>query len=262
VREPNISPWRRAVCGDLTSAFDFSRKDSRPAALPDTDAYEPPDRERHPDYRPTVPADPSMPRQERGLRPARPLPYAPRVDGTADPAAGTFTLTFASGARAGAAFLVTSGNRTDGPWTYTTGAGKTLSDTWNLAASGGSYDLTVHGPNGFLRVFEGPGKGPSAGLEVTARPVGGDVELTFANKGSAALSLRIRSGYGADRGRTVRVRAGATVRRVVDLGASHRWYDLTVTTPAAPGFVRRFAGHVENGRVGVSDPALGRKADA
>lgn len=53
VHEPNISPWRRAVCGDLTSAFDFSRTDSRPARLPDTDAYEPPDRERHPDYRPT-----------------------------------------------------------------------------------------------------------------------------------------------------------------------------------------------------------------
>ncbi|UXI81847.1 phospholipase C, phosphocholine-specific, partial [Streptomyces vinaceusdrappus] len=38
VREPGISPWRRAICGDLTSAFDFSRKDSRPARLPDTDA--------------------------------------------------------------------------------------------------------------------------------------------------------------------------------------------------------------------------------
>jgi phospholipase C len=131
-----------------------------------------------------------------------------------------------------------------------------------MAASGGAYDLTVHGPNGFLRVFEGPGTGPSAGLEVTARPVGGDLELTFTNKGSAAVSLRIRSGYGAGRGRTFRVRAGATVRRVVDLRASHRWYDLTVTTSAAPGYVRRFAGHVENGRVGVSDPALGRKADA
>ena len=58
---------------------------------------EPPDRQRHPDYRPAVPADPSMPRQERGLRPARPLKYAPRVDGSADPKAGTLTLTFASG---------------------------------------------------------------------------------------------------------------------------------------------------------------------
>ena len=33
VDEPNITPWRRAVCGDLTSAFDFeSASRSRPAA--------------------------------------------------------------------------------------------------------------------------------------------------------------------------------------------------------------------------------------
>ncbi|MBZ9643762.1 phosphocholine-specific phospholipase C [Streptomyces sp. PSKA30] len=253
VEEPNISPWRRAICGDLTSAFDFSRKDTRPAALPDTDGYEPPDRERHPDYRPTPPADPDMPRQERGLRPARPLKYTPLVDGSADVAAGTFTLTFASGAKAGAAFLVTSGNRTDGPWTYTTEAGKSISDTWNSAYSGGSYDLTVHGPNGFLRVFKGPNK--VAGPEVTARHRGDDIELTFTNRGSGTVQLKVADGY-RGRARTVRVRGGATVRQTVDLAASRRWYDLTVTSDADPAFVRRFAGHVENRRPGVSDPAI------
>ncbi|MDX3573509.1 phosphocholine-specific phospholipase C, partial [Streptomyces sp. ID05-47C] len=64
VHEPNISPWRRAVCGDLTGAFDFSRKDTAPVALPDTDGYEPQDRERHPDYRPTPPAEGALPGQE------------------------------------------------------------------------------------------------------------------------------------------------------------------------------------------------------
>jgi phospholipase C len=54
------------------------------------------------------------------------------------------------------------------------------------------------------------------------------------------------------------VRAGATVRHTVDLGASKRWYDLTVTSDAGGSFLRRFAGHVENGRVGVSDPAIAR----
>ncbi len=91
VRETNISPWRRAICGDLTAAFDFSRKDTRPAPLPGTDAYEPQDRERHPDYRPTPPADPRMPRQERGLRRSRPLKYAPHVDASVDAAAGKLT---------------------------------------------------------------------------------------------------------------------------------------------------------------------------
>ncbi|WP_128382007.1 phosphocholine-specific phospholipase C [Streptomyces cavernae] len=253
VREPNISPWRRTVCGDLTAAFDFSRKDSRPAALPDTDDYEPPDRERHPDYRPTAPADPSMPRQERGLRPARPLKYAPVVDGSPATEAGSFKLTFASGAKAGASFLVTARGRTDGPWTYTTGAGKSLSDTWNTANSGGVYDLTVHGPNGFLRAFKGRGNKP--GPEVTLRQRGDDVELTFTNKGRATVRLKVVSGYDA-RTRTVTVRPGATVRQTVSLHSSRRWYDLTVTSETDTVFLRRFAGHVENGRPGVSDPAF------
>ncbi|MDQ1034954.1 phospholipase C [Streptomyces sp. V3I8] len=254
VEEPNISPWRRAVCGDLTSAFDFSRKDSAPAGLPDTDAYEPQDKERHPDYRPTPPADPELPRQERGLRPARPLRYAPWIDGSADAKAGRLTLTFASGRKAGASFHVTSGNRADGPWTYTTEAGKSVSDTWNTASSGGSYDLTVHGPNGFLRVFKGPGR--TAGPEVTARHDGDGIELTFTNKGTRTANLALTDGYGG-RSRSFKVRPGATVRHTVDLRASRRWYDLTVVSEADGSFLRRFAGHVENGRAGVSDPAIG-----
>ncbi|MGW2550601.1 phosphocholine-specific phospholipase C [Streptomyces sp. NPDC001635] len=256
VHEPNISPWRRAVCGDLTSAFDFSRSDTKPVSLPATDGYEPPDRDRHPDFVPTPPADSVLPTQERGLRPARPLGYAPVVTGSADPAAGKFTLTFSSGAHAGAAFLVTSGNRTDGPWTYTTAAGKTLSDTWNSAYSGGSYDLTVHGPNGFLRVFKGPGK--QAGPEVGARYIGDDIELTLVNKGSRTVKLKVGDGYGG-KAKTFTVRAHDTVKYTVSLKASRRWYDLTVTSDADPSFLRRLAGHVENGQPGVSDPAIAAK---
>ncbi|MGW0130586.1 phosphocholine-specific phospholipase C [Streptomyces sp. NPDC003299] len=253
VREPNISPWRRAVCGDLTSAFDFSAKDTTPVSLPDTAGYEPPDRLRHPDYKPTPPATGALPRQERGLRPARPLKYNPAVDGSVDAKAGKFTLTFASGATAGAAFLVTSGNRTDGPWTYTTEAGKSLADTWNSVYSGGSYDLTVHGPNGFLRAFKGRNK--VAGPEVTARHSGDDVELTFTNSSSGTVRLTVTDGYGGGK-RSVSVRPGATVKQLVDLAVSRRWYDLTVTADGDATYLRRFAGHVENGLPGVSDPAL------
>ncbi len=70
VSEPNISPWRRAICGDLTSASDFGTADPRSAELPDTAAYEPPDRARHPDYRPIAPAVGAMPVQEPG-KPSR-----------------------------------------------------------------------------------------------------------------------------------------------------------------------------------------------
>jgi phospholipase C len=39
VMEPNISPWRRAVCGDLSSTLDFSIANASAARLPSTAAY-------------------------------------------------------------------------------------------------------------------------------------------------------------------------------------------------------------------------------
>lgn len=257
VHEPHISPWRRAVCGDLTSAFDFRRTDTSAPDLPSTAGYEPPDGDRHPDYVPVPPATGAVPGQERGTRPTRPLPYAPLVDGAADPAAGTFRLTFGGGPAAGAQFLVTSANRTDGPWTYTTGAGDRLADTWNTAYSDGLTDLTVHGPNGFLRSFRGPGK--TAGPEVTARheAVGGQLELTFthAGTGSARLTVRSAAAYGGAV-QAVTVAAGATVTRTLDLRGSKHWYDITVADDGDTTFLRRFAGHVETGEPGTSDPGL------
>ncbi|MCX0247186.1 phospholipase domain-containing protein, partial [Streptomyces drozdowiczii] len=187
----------------------------------------------------------------------RPLPYVPLVDGAADPAAGTFRLTFGGGPAAGAQFLVTSGNRTDGPWTYTTHAGATVGDTWNTAYSQGVTDLTVHGPNGFLRSFRNPGK--AAGPEVTARHNTAtghlDLTLTHTGTGSVRLTLRGAAAYGGEV-RAVTVRPGQTVRQTLDLRRSKRWYDVTVTSDADATFLRRFAGHVETGAPGVSDPGL------
>jgi phospholipase C len=55
----------------------------------------------------------------------------------------------------------------------------------------------------------------------------------------------------------LRVAAGGERSRFWRLTGSHRWYDVTVTCDAAPTFARRFAGRAENGRRGVTDPAMG-----
>lgn len=255
MHEPNISPWRRAICGDLTSAFDFGLENTKPAALPATDGFQPPDNERHDSYVPKPPANPVLPKQEPGSRPSRPLPYAPFVDGAGTPSTGRYTLTFSGGDKAGACFTVTGGNRTDGPWTYTTEAGKKIADTWNTSYSKDVYDLSVYGPNGFLRSFKGDGK--KAGPEVTARhdATAGRLVLTLTNHGSTDCHLTVTNAYGGA-SETYPVRAGATVKKPLDLRASKRWYDLSVTSDTDKSFLRRFAGHVENGETGVSDPAI------
>ncbi|MEU4081658.1 phospholipase C, phosphocholine-specific [Streptomyces venezuelae] len=254
VTEPQISPWRRAVCGDLTSAFDFSRTDTTAAPLPPVAGYFPPDKNRHPDFLATAPASGTMPRQERGAKPTRPLKYAPYVDGAADIAAGKFRLTFSGGPAAGAQFYVTSANRTDAPWTYTAEAAKSISDTWNTTYSKGVTDLTVHGPNGFVRRFRSPGK--TAVPEVTARhnATTGQLDLTFTNAGTTA-TVTLTNAYGGTPA-TLTVAKGATVTRTVDVSAAHRWYDITVTSSASTDYVRRLAGHVETGAPSQSDPAI------
>ena len=53
-------------CGDLTSAFDFSKSVTAAPTLPSTTAYQPPDSSRHPDHVPSPPTRQLMPKQERG----------------------------------------------------------------------------------------------------------------------------------------------------------------------------------------------------
>ena len=250
VHEPNISPWRRAVCGDLTSAFDFGRTATRVPRLPDTTGYTPPDRDRHDDYVPEPPKRPALPRQEPGVRPARPLPYDLSADGRV--ASTGLRIDFASHGTAGASFHVTSATHPDGPWTYTVGAGGRLSGRW----SPGAYDVTVHGPGGFLRRLKGAG---TAGPEVAARHDGkGErVRLVLTNVGPDTVRLAVQDAHG--RTSAYRVRPGGSATHDVRTRAGHGWYDLTVTCDQDATFVRRLAGHVETGRPSTSDPALGAR---
>ncbi|MFG2520318.1 phosphocholine-specific phospholipase C [Streptomyces sp. NPDC048527] len=255
VKETNISPWRRAICGDLSSAFDFSLTNTDPAQLPSTAGYVPPDHDRHSSYVPKPPANPVLPKQEAGSRPARPLPYAPYVDGVSTPSTGKFQLTFSGGPSAGAAFQVRSQSRTDGPWTYSTEAGKSISDSWNSTYSAGKYDLTVHGPNGFLRAFKGTNTAAEPGLTARHDASTGNLTLTLTNPTGGDVHLTVTNAYGGQP-QTYTVRAGATVTQTVDLRATNRWYDLKVTADSDSTYLRRLAGHVENGQAGVSDPGI------
>jgi len=258
VSEPNISSWRRSVCGDLTSAFDFSLSSASVPTLPSTSGYQPPDQDRHPDYVPTPPADPRLPQQEPGTRPARALPYDLAVDGRVDGAKGTLGLTFANRSRVGASWLVTSASHPGGPWSYTVASGQQLNGSWDLSGDPkGAYDFTVHGPNGFLRQLKGELAQSRVELTATHSGSAAEIRLSLSNHGTATVQLTLSDGYGNIRPRTLRLRPGASSDQVVELGRSHGWYDLTVACAEDPGFLRRLAGHVETGAHSVSDPAIG-----
>lgn len=263
VDEPNISPWRRAVCGDLTSTLDFSSADTRKPALPDTSGFmKQADRSCRLD-RPRPPAQARMPRQEPGQRPARALPYHLQVSGRIEAAAGRYWLTFQNLGSAGAVWQVYAANRGDGPWHYTVEAGKSLEDYWSAQAySDGEYDLAAYGPNGHLRHFRGrlqkataPG---SAQPEVDVSEVGDELRLLLRNLGTGACRITLQANRYSDAPATEHpLAAGASLTLTWPLADSDHWYDLNLTSSHDRRYLRRIAGHVETGRPSVSDPALG-----
>jgi phospholipase C len=245
VREPNISPWRRAVCGDLTTAFDFSRSAAAVPALPNTDPDQPKDHDRHPDYRPKPPAKPALPTQEPGLRRARPLPYDLTADARVD---SGLRIDFASHGAAGAHFLVTAAGAA-APWSYTVGPRASLSATIPVT---GDFDVSVHGPNGFFRQIKGSAR---RGLDVQTRQQDDHVVLVLTNRGGSMVAATVSDGYGHEQAASYRIPARGQVEHRA--GTEHGWYDLSVTTQSA-GYLRRVAGHVETGRTSTSDPKFSR----
>ncbi|MDB6045617.1 MAG: phospholipase phosphocholine-specific [Gammaproteobacteria bacterium] len=260
LREPNITPWRRAVCGDLTSAFDFATPKTARVSLPATGAYLPPDTDRHPDYVPTPPADQALPVQEPGLRPARAVPYELHVRADAAVANGKLTLHFGNSGKAAAVFHVRSSGDGRGPWTYTVGPRAEVSDTWVLPTNGQTvYDLSVYGPNGFWRAFKGSFLGENtANLESTVLydVERGGVTLEIRNQGATTRQVRIAELYGNDT-LTHSLHPGETLSRYWRLENSFGWYDFSIECESDAGFRQRLAGHLETGEDSMSDPAIG-----
>ncbi|HEY0660241.1 MAG TPA: phospholipase C, phosphocholine-specific [Lysobacter sp.] len=264
VMEPNISAWRRAVCGDLTTTLEFADPDNAWPALPDIDGNISEADATCKLAMPRVPTKQTMPRQELGQRPACALPYELQVKGRVDIAAGKYWLDFANTGSAGAGFNVYSANRSDGPWFYTVESGKQLSDYWSaVSVTAGKYDLRAFGPNGFLREFKGDlllaGTGRAQPeVESIYDPAGGHVVLRLRNTGSATCTLTVKPNrYSNAAARTHVLGAGASVDDAWSIAGVGHWYDLSVTSSSDAGYLRRLAGHVETGLASISDPAIG-----
>ena len=256
ITESNITPWRRAVTGDLTSGFNFALPNDAIVPLPSTVAFQPPDDNRHPDYLPTVPTDQALPAQEPGTRPARALPYELHVDGEPNTSPGTIGLRFRNTGKAAAVFQVRSGNGQTGPWTYTVGVGDEISDNFG-GAGNASYDLSVHGPNGFVRAFAGSFAAGSANLTVKSiyDTEAEGIALVIYNPSKTAERVSIVDAY-SGKTTTRLLEPHGTFTQFWQLNKSFGWYDLTVTASSDTSFQRQLAGHVETGRDSVSDPAI------
>lgn len=270
VMEPNITSHRRAVCGDLTSAFNF--KDPEDSAffanLPNTVALATRARALPGTTTPPTPAALSAPVQATGVRPARALPYelhttAKVLVNPGRVGSTRIELQFANTGEAAAVFHVYDRlNLTAIPRRYTVEAGKQLNDSW-APTTAGAYDLWVLGPNGFHRHFTGNSRRvaaaaqPNPEVRVTTDAVNGELIVELSNTGSFACTFSLVANKYFDatpRQQALSPRATASIR--LPLKDSANWYDFSVRVQGQPEYSRRFAGHLENGQPSISDPAM------
>jgi phospholipase C len=201
------------------------------------------------------PANGSVPTQEPGVRPSRRLGYQLHVDFEAGNR--TLNLALANRGQLGAHVQARSLTVAGGPFSYTIGAGDAIT---TALPNPGTYDLSLHGANGFFRHFAGS---PQTTLRVEVR---GDhdsgrlrVRIVNEHAGSgrhtAPTVVNVADAHGHDR--HVRVGHGSE-ELVVDTHHSGGWYDLALTTPSDASFSYQLAGRLESAGKLTSDPQLGR----
>ena len=256
---PHISPWRRAVCGDLTSVFDFS------APVHDRPKLPSPGTPLHrgackPVPNPT-PRGNSRPSQESGRKRARALPYQPNANVSRFTVERGSTVKIwismtneAPVASEAVHFAVYANRyRTLGPWQYTVHPRGSQTDFFNIGAGfgHGPYDLTVVGPNRFLRRLTGNFGEDGGALEARCS-YGADrsVRFVLSNDSTRPVQFEIASNHYRGGGPwQYYVPAGGSVSARPHPGfVADGWYDYTVTALPAAAWARRFTGHVETGQ--------------
>jgi len=258
VHEPNISAWRRAVSGDLTRCFDFDQPNLELPELPDMSAAR--GSRLNLDGPPvSLPAKQSLPAQEPGLRYSRALPYELHARLWYEPERSRLHLELENRGEQGAVLhLYDRVQRDRVPRRYTVEGGKQLRDELPLPEPQARYELQLLGPNGFAREWRGSRSADGPELQLSYRPEERSLELRARSRGQEQQIRVTPNAYRADvELRLVLPASGEWQRREWSVEDNGNWYDFSVRSSLAPEFEERFAGRVETGVDGVSDPALG-----
>jgi phospholipase C len=292
VTEENISAWRRAVSGDLTSVFrPHDPQESRLVFL-DRDKFvvgiqQARYKEIPSNYRKLTVAqideinsNPSNSQfasyQEKGIRPACSLPYELYAEGWLSSDRKKFELRMKAGndvhgkRAAGSPFNVYLRNRHESREaadrqmavaTYAVKPGDELYEELPLSLfSDAHYSIDVHGPNGFYRSFTGNPDASAVQVRLAyvrdRSSVTGDLQVYLRNPGERSLTVAVNDNSYKTGIVTRVIAAKHEVSIALNLKRSHGWYDFTVKAEGSEAKAH-FAGRVETGRSSFSDPLMG-----
>ncbi|SDL37752.1 alkaline phosphatase family protein [Microbacterium azadirachtae] len=230
---PNISDWRRAIVGDLTSALDFAHPQTGPVRFAD----------------PTV--EVAVPVAADHMK-HRPLPFHGHATLAIDRAAGSATATMTVDGPAGKALgfqifpdrLLPFSNT---PKTVPAGGSGVY--VWDATATDGRYAFTIYGNDGFVRSFAGqiePVGVKDVGIPVVdvalVRGASASVRLSLGNEGAEPVRYQLVANDHDGGSRTVHVKSGQTT--VIEWPAKDGYYDVVLTADTGTGWTQRYAGRV------------------
>lgn len=231
-----------------------------------------------------------MPRQEPGVRPSCALPYQLYAEGAlsdnrrefvvkmearnevfGEASSGSPFNIFLPGRYAVAVEGQASAFEHVGYRSYAVRPGDSLVESFPINAfEEGLYHLRVHGPNGFFREYRGNANDPTLSVECDY-----EREAQAQNKLTGKLRLTVRSidpakpfnmeiqdhAYGRktiQKSVSASDHAGQPLVIVLDQQESHGWYDFSITVSGSETYLRRYAGRIETGEDGFTDPHMGR----
>jgi phospholipase C len=225
-----------------------------------------------------------MPKQEKGIKPSCALPYQLYADGSLSADKKSFNMKFTAGdevfgkSASGAPFNVYAPGKylqeKDNmqvmddvrTWAYTAIAGDTITDKWPLNEfENAHYHLRIYGPNGFYREYKGNAADPA--IEITcayqhsltdSKKISGNIELMLDNGSDKDHVIEITDhAYHNKPIKHLLKNSTKGIGLVIDLSKSHNWYDFSVKISGNNTFEKRYAGRVETGRPGYTDPQMG-----
>lgn len=288
VRLENISEWRRAVCGDLSSCFrPYEGGNMAEPTFLNRNAYiqriyesrylnmpqdvNPLSSKEIEDIQKNTFSTKTFFQQEKGTKPSNALPYELYADGQIDIAMASFALHLRAGnsifknKSQGAAFTLYAYHSTKGEknknWSFAVLAGEELH--YKIALNdldSKAYHFVLFGPNGFYREWKGDLSiapfSVESQYELSRLKKEPELVLTITNLLDQKQSIQIHDlQYGQAK---IDRELAAKQKQIVHLSLrkSMGWYALALQSKDNSSFEIEYGGRIENGKITTTDPAM------
>jgi phospholipase C len=227
----------------------------------------------------------SMPKQETGIKPSNGLFYQLYADGKLNEAKNAFGIRFEASGKVfgkkalGSPFNVYAPGKYLHPdngvpafkdlrtWAFAVKSSDYLENFWPLNEfENNRYHLRVYGPNGFYREFNGSTQDPAIDIfceyqtnKASNEKLTGNIEIIMHNPTSTPYRILIADNVCKNPPiNTILHPNNENVIVPIDLSRHFGWYDISIKIIGNDIFEKRYAGKVETGEQGFTDPYMGR----